>query len=141
MEVKEEGSDMPVFYEKLAKATLDLLEEKDFVCLYVHTADEAGRDGDYKGKVSALEGIDFFILSKIRKYLERSKEARLLVTPGHAAAWKMKGLVRDAVPFAVTGKNIMADEIERFSEIAAKTSDLKINKSTELMPFFISKAS
>ena len=53
----------------------------------------------------------------------------------------MKEIVRDSVPFVVTGKNIMADEIERFSEIAAKTSEMKLNKTTELMPFFMTKAS
>lgn len=140
MEVKEEGDDLPAFYEKISKTAIDALEEKDFVCLYLHTPGEAARTGDFKNKVTAIEGIDFFILSKIRKYLERSKETRLLVTPGHATLWKMKGMVRDAVPFNVVGKNIMADEIERFSEVAAKTSELKFKKTTELMPFFITKA-
>jgi 2,3-bisphosphoglycerate-independent phosphoglycerate mutase len=52
----------------------------------------------------------------------------------------MKAMVRDVAPFLVFGKNIMADEIERFSEVAAKTSELKISKNTELMPFFFTKA-
>jgi len=139
MEVKEEGEEPSAFYDKISKVAIDALEEKDFVCLYLHTPEEASRAGEVKGKISAIEGIDFFVLSKIRKYLERSKESRLLVTPGHATLWKMKEIVRDSVPFAVTGKNIMADEIERFSEIAAKTSELKFTKTTELMPFFITK--
>ena len=86
-------------------------------------------------------GLPVSTLSKIRKYLERSKESRLLVTPGHATLWKMREIVRDSVPFVVAGKNIMPDEIERFSEIAAKTSELKFSKTTELMPFFMAKAS
>ena len=139
MEVKEQGEEPAVFYDRISKIAVDALEEKDFVCLYLHTPDEAARAGDVKGKIGAIEGIDFFVLSKIRKYMERVKESRLLITPGHATLWKMKGIVRDAVPFAVVGKNIMADEIERFSEVAAKTSELKFVKSTELMPFFISK--
>lgn len=139
IDVKEEHEEPAVFYEKISKVALEALEEKDFVCLYLHTPGEAARTGDFKNKVSAIEGIDFFIFSKLRKYMERSMETRLLVTPGHATLWKMKGIVRDAVPFSVTGKNIMADEIERFSEVAAKTSELKFNKTTELMPFFMSK--
>ena len=141
MEVKEEGEEASAFYDKISKVAIEALEEKDFVCLYLHTPEEAARTGEVKGKVSAIEGIDFFVLSKIRKYLERSKDSRLLVTPGHATLWKMKEIVRDSVPFAVTGKNIVADEIERFSEIAAKTSEVKFNKTTELMPFFMAKAS
>lgn len=139
MEVKEDNEEPSAFYEKISKIVVDALEEKDFVCLYLHTPDEAARAGDVKAKIAALEGIDFFVLSRIRKFMERSKDARLLVTPGHATLWKMKGIVRDAVPFAVVGKNIMADEIERFTEVASKTSELKFNKSTELMPFFITK--
>ncbi len=141
MEVKAENEEPAAFYERITKVAIEAMEEKDFVCLYLHTPDEAARTGDVKEKISALEGIDFFVLSKIRKYIERSKDARLLVTPGHATLWKMKAMIRDAVPFCVTGKNIMADEIERFSEVAAKTSELRFGKSTELMPFFITKAS
>ena len=141
MEVKEEGEEPAAFYDKISKVAIDALEEKDFVCLHLHTPEEASRAGDVKPKISAIEGIDFFVLSKIRKYLERSKESRLLVTPGHATLWKMQEIVRDSVPFAIAGKNIMADEIERFSEIAARTSELKFGKTTELMPFFMTKAS
>ncbi len=141
MEVKEEGEEPAAFYDKISKVAMDAMNEKDFVCLHLHTPEESARAGDIKGKISAIEGIDFFVLSKIRKYLEHSKESRLLVTPGHATLWKMKETVRDSVPFAVFGKNIMADEVERFSEIAAKTSELKLNKTTELMPLFMTKAS
>ncbi|OQA57768.1 MAG: cofactor-independent phosphoglycerate mutase [Candidatus Omnitrophica bacterium ADurb.Bin277] len=140
METREENEDPAVFYDKISKVALDALEEKDFVCVYLHQPDEAGRAGDLKAKVSAIEAIDYFVLSKMRKYFERQKEARILVTPCHATLWKIRSVVRDAAPFAVFGKNIMADEIERFSEVAAKTSELRIGKSTELMPFFITKA-
>jgi 2,3-bisphosphoglycerate-independent phosphoglycerate mutase len=139
MEVKEEGEEPAAFYDKISKVAIDAANEKDFVCLFLHTPEEAARAGDVKSKISALEGIDFFVLSKLRKYLEQSKDARLLVTPGHATLWKMKETVRDSAPFVIAGKNIMADEVERFSEIAAKTSELKFNKTTELMPFFITK--
>ncbi|MBU9888412.1 MAG: 2,3-bisphosphoglycerate-independent phosphoglycerate mutase [Candidatus Omnitrophica bacterium] len=141
MEVKAENEEPAVFYDRISKVALEALEEKDFVCLYLHTPDEAGRTGEVKEKIAAIEGIDFFVLSKVRKYLERSKESRVLITPGHATLWKMKRMVRDAVPFSVTGKNIMADEIEKFSETAAKASELNFAKSGELMSFFISKAS
>jgi len=140
MEVKEEGDEPSAFYDKISKVAIDALEEKDFVCLHLHTPEEASRSGDVKAKVAAIEGIDFFVLSKIRKYLERFKESRLLVTPGHGTLWKMKEIVRDSVPFVIAGKNVMADEIERFSEIASKTSELKFGKTTELMPFFMTKA-
>ncbi|OQA52540.1 MAG: cofactor-independent phosphoglycerate mutase [Candidatus Omnitrophica bacterium ADurb.Bin292] len=139
MEVKEENEDPSVFYDRISKIALDALEEKDFVCIHLHQPDEASRAGDLKSKIFAIEGIDSFVFSKIRKYFERQKEARLLITPCHATLWKMRTAVRDSVPFTVFGKNIMADGVERFSEVTSKTSDLKITKNTELMPFFITK--
>ena len=139
MEVKEENEDPSVFYDRISKIALDALEEKDFVCIHLHQPDEASRAGDLKSKIFAIERIDSFVFSKIRKYFERQKEARLLITPCHATLWKMRTAVRDSVPFTVFGKNIMADGVERFSEVTSKTSDLKITKNTELMPFFITK--
>ncbi|HOE68556.1 MAG TPA: 2,3-bisphosphoglycerate-independent phosphoglycerate mutase [Candidatus Omnitrophota bacterium] len=141
MELKEDGEDPAVFYDRISKVALDALEEKDFICLHLHQPDEASRAGDLKAKVSALEAIDYFILSKLRKYCERQKESRLLVTPCHATLWKMRSMVSDHAPFVIFGKNVMADEVERFSEVAATTSELRIQKNTELMPFFITKAS
>ena len=138
-EIADNPEDMETHSDRIVKAVLDMLTEKDFVCLHLRSCDEASRKGDLKAKISALEAIDFFILSKIKESLDPSKETRILVTPCHATPWKMKRHVRDSVPFVVTGKNVMPDEIEKFSESAAKTSDLKILKSTELMPFFLSK--
>lgn len=128
-----------VDYEKRGRAVLEMLKEKDFVCLQLPGCEEAARMGDLKAKVSALEAMDYFVLSKIREYVDASKDARVLVTPCHATPWKMKRQVRDFVPFIVAGKNIVPDDIEKFSEPAAKASELKITKGSELMPFFLAK--
>ena len=139
LEVSGGTGDTETNFENKAKTMLEALGEKDFVCVHVRAADEASRAGDLKAKISALEAIDFHIFSKVRDYLDREKNARVLVTPCHATPWKMRRHVRDTVPFVVAGKNIMPDDIEKFSEATAKTSSIKIGKSTELMPFFISK--
>jgi 2,3-bisphosphoglycerate-independent phosphoglycerate mutase len=116
------------------------MEEKDFVGLYLDGCNEASRKGDYKAKVSTLEAVDFFLLSKVKDYMESSKEIRLLITPCTSFPWKMRKQTRDFVPFLVAGKNIMPDDIERFSEAASKVSALKMSKGTELLKFFISKS-
>ena len=69
-EVPAKGPDAEVNYEKKAKMIFEALEEKDFVCCYVNACDEAAWEGDFKAKVSALEGIDFFILSRVKEYLD-----------------------------------------------------------------------
>lgn len=133
------GPNHEIDYEKTGRALTDLLHDKDFVCLHLQGCDEAARYGDMKAKISALEAVDFFIMSKIKEFVEESKEARVLVTPCHAAPWKMKRQVRDFVPFVVAGKNIVPDDVEKFTEPTAKASEFKFTKGNELMPFFLAK--
>ncbi len=132
-------SDLSAQYEKKAKLLLEAIEEKDFVCVYLRDCEEASREGDLRGKITALEAADYYILSKVKHYLEHSKNTRVLVTPCHAAPWKMKKQVRDFVPFVLAGKNIMPDDGEKFSEAAAQVTEMKVHKATELMPLFLSK--
>jgi 2,3-bisphosphoglycerate-independent phosphoglycerate mutase len=131
--------DLSANYEKKTKLLLDALEEMDFVCVYVQDCDDAAWHGDLRAKISAIEAADFFILSKIKNYLEASKDVRVLATPCHTTPWKMKKRVRDFVPFVIAGKNVMPDDSEKFSESAARISEMKINKSSELMPLFLAK--
>ena len=95
--------------------------------------------GPYKAKISALESIDFFVLSKVRDYLDSDKDVRIVVTPSHAVPWKMQKYTRDYVPFVVAGKNIMADDYEKFSETASKASALKISKGPDFVKFILAK--
>lgn len=126
-------------YDRRAKAVIEALNEKDFVCLHLEACDEAARVGDLKAKVSAIEAIDYFLLSRIKEYVEQYKDIRVMLTPCHVAPWKTGKHVRETVPFVVAGKNIMPDDIEKFSELTAKTSELKIGKANELLPFFLAK--
>ncbi len=126
-------------YDRRAKAVFEALNEKDFVCLHLEACDEASRLGDLKAKVSAIEAIDYFLMSRIKEYVEQHKEIRLIVTPCHVAPWKSGRHVRETVPFLISGKNIMPDDIEKFSEVAAKTSELKMGKGADLLPFFLAK--
>lgn len=137
MELVDRPGDMEANHEKRGKMLLEALEDKDLVCCHVSACDEAAAQGDMKTKISGLESVDFFVLSKVRGYLEKHKNTRVLITPLHATPWKMKRHVRDAVPFTVAGKGLMPDEIEKFSELAAKSSEFKMNKATDLMPFFL----
>jgi len=139
LDVNGTAEDMPEQFEKKGKVVLEALKEKDFVCIHLRGCDEASRAGDYRAKISVLEAADFFILSKIKNYLELEKDVRILVTPCHAAHWKTRQRVRETVPFVVSGKNIMSDDTEKFCELTSKASELKIQKPAELMPFFLAK--
>ncbi len=128
-----------VRYGRYAKRFIEAAQEKNFICMHFNACDEASLAGDYKAKISALEAIDFFVLSKVKDYLEAEKDVRVIVTPSHSLPWKTRRHSRDYVPFVTAGKNIMADDFERFSETASKAASLKISKGTEFLKSILAK--
>jgi len=133
VEVRQEGLEFHEYCERVVKAFHEAIEEKDFVMVVLHSAEEASLAGDLSSKVSSLEATDFFVLSKIREYLQKNVEARLLITPGFSAAFEERNYNREAVPFAMIGKNVFPDDVEKFTELAAKASELKLGKPAELI--------
>ena len=123
-------------YEKISRQLLDASEEKDFVCLHMVDCDRASREGDLRAKISALEAADYFILSKVKQYMEKNKDVRILVTPAHISSWKQRKRLKEAVPFLMAGKNLMSGDTEKFTEIAARSSELK-SKPADLLRLFI----
>ena len=139
VDVHEHEDDLQANYEEKGKVLIEEIQEKDLICLHLKDCDEAGRRGDLRAKVAALEAADYFIFSKMKSYLEKHQDVRILVTPCHATSWKEKRRMRDPVPFAIVGKNIMADDSERFTELTAKASEFRIQKPGELITHFLSK--
>ena len=139
MEVGKESDDPVVNFERKAKLLEGALEDKDFVCVHLRACELAGREGDLREKISSLEGIDYYILSRIKKYIEQNRDTRVLITPCHATPWRKQASVRESVPFVIAGKNVMPDDNERFSELTAQTTDLQIGKGADLMSSFLTK--
>lgn len=132
------GEEPEVRYTRYAKRFSEVAAEKDFICLHLDACDESSLAGDYKSKISALEATDFFVLSRVKDYLEIHKDVRVVVTPAHALPWKTRRHTRDFVPFVIAGKNIMADDFERFSETASKASALKVSKGSDFLKLILS---
>ncbi len=139
LEVTGATGNLETSFEKKGKAILEALAEKDLVVLHVRACEEASRAGDWKAKISALEGIDFFILSKAREYLEKNHETRVLITCPLTFATPTRRAVRDPAPFVLAGKNVMADEFDRMTEAVAKSSPFRVDKRTELIPLLLSR--
>lgn len=139
IETPETAAHADTDYDRIGKMIPEMLQEKDFVTVYLRDADEASRVGDAKAKISALEAADFFVLSRIKDYAEKHKDVRILITPCHAAPWKLKNHAKEAVPAVVAGKNVTPDDIDRFSETTARVSELKFQSGQELMKFFLTK--
>lgn len=134
-DVRLGSGDLAENYEEKGKVLLEELEAKDFVCLHLKECDDASRNGDFRAKVSALESADFFILSKVKAYLEAKKDVRILFSPGYVMPWRTRKRTKDAVPFVLAGKNIMADDTEKFNENAAKATELKFEKGSDLVNY------
>lgn len=117
----------------------DALEDKEMVFAYLTGCDEASWEGDLRAKISALESIDLYLLSKVKELLDKNKETRVLITFCHSALWKSAKHLKEAVPFVISGKNLMADDIEKCTEMTAKASGFKVSNGRELMNTFLSK--
>lgn len=124
-------------YEGQAEQLVELISEKNFVCLHTRACHEAARDGNIKQKVLSLEAIDHHILEAAKSFYEREKDVRVLIAPLLNLPSTDRTYARESVPFILAGKNIMSDEIERFSEAAAQLSPMRIREGWKLMELFI----
>lgn len=124
-------------YELYAQAMDDLLKEKDFVCVHLTVCEDASREGNIKQKVLSLESFDHYIVGKAKALYEANKDLRILVAPLVTIPCQQKMPVRESVPFVLSGKNIVPDEIERFNEAAAKVSRLKFSDGWKLLDALI----
>ena len=140
LEPGDAGEDAGAALEKKCRKTLDALEDKDFVLLHLTECDSASREGSLREKISALEAADYFLFSKLKAAMDKHKDMRLLVTPLYPASWQQRKRLKEPAPFLISGKNIMPGDTEKFSETAAKVSDLKL-KGGELMAQFTHHAS
>ncbi|MFZ5802250.1 MAG: 2,3-bisphosphoglycerate-independent phosphoglycerate mutase [Candidatus Omnitrophota bacterium] len=138
-ESRKQNEDLSVRYEEKAKIALEALQEKDFVCLHLKDSDEASRRGDLRAKVSALEALDFFILSKIRAELEKKQDLRILVSTCHVMPYRTRRRTKEPTPFVLAGARVAADASEAFSEIAAKAVEYKVNRSEELIQLLLAR--
>ena len=124
-------------YEGQANAMLELLNEKDFVCVHMTTCLTASREGNIKQKVFSLEAIDHHIVKAVKSYYEAEKDVRVLISPLLTVPTQVRSAVRESVPFILAGKNMMPDESEHFNEAVAQLSHLKMADGWKLTDYLI----
>lgn len=124
-------------YEAVANAMFEVLQEKDFVCVHIRSCEEAAREGNLKKKILSLEAVDYYLMGAIKSYYESQKEVRILVSSLLTMPWKTKMFAHESVPFILAGKNTVPDEIEKFSEAAARLSSFRLKDGYKLLDHFI----
>ena len=121
-------------YMGKVEAALQALQRLDFVYLHIEAPDEAGHEGDLDQKIRAIELFDQKVVGPLMEGLRRQGDDwRVILLPDHATPIAIKTHSCDPVPFAIMGKGIVPDSVERFDEESAKRGGYGLVEATELV--------
>jgi len=107
----------------------------DFFFVHYKDTDKAGEDGDFGGKVAALERFDGFV--------PRLRDLRpdvLIVTGDHASPSILAGHGWQPVPVVIWSRYAGADPVTAFSERACAGGTLGLLPAHHLMPLVMANA-
>jgi 2,3-bisphosphoglycerate-independent phosphoglycerate mutase len=107
----------------------------DFFFLHIKKTDSAGEDGDFTGKVKAIEEVD----RAITKLTSLDPEV-IVVTADHSTPAELKAHSWHSVPFLLYSKVCRSDDVPEFSERACIHGALGRFPSTEIMPLALANA-
>jgi 2,3-bisphosphoglycerate-independent phosphoglycerate mutase len=107
----------------------------DYVFLHYKDTDKAGEDGDFPGKVAALERLDAFIPA-----IEALEPDVLVVTGDHASPSVLRGHSWHPVPVVLAGRFALVDAVDRFTERACVAGSLGTLPAHDLMPLVLAHA-
>ncbi|MBI2878878.1 MAG: 2,3-bisphosphoglycerate-independent phosphoglycerate mutase [Candidatus Rokubacteria bacterium] len=110
-------------------------EGYDFFFLHYKDTDKAGEDGDFAGKVRALEALD----AQIPAILATRPDV-LAVTGDHASPAILKGHSWHPVPLLIHGPYAAPDGVGGFTERGCAGGSLGVLPSHHLMPLLLANA-
>ncbi|MGA1794458.1 MAG: cofactor-independent phosphoglycerate mutase [bacterium] len=129
-------------YEGKAEYALKGLEHLDFVFIHVEAPDEAGHNGDTKGKIQAVEDVDRLIVGRILEGLKRFPRHHVMVLPDHYTPISVRTHTSEPVPFCIytsEGRQQGQGQAAQFDEETAGKSGRSFSNGQELMAFFLKK--
>jgi 2,3-bisphosphoglycerate-independent phosphoglycerate mutase len=107
----------------------------DFVFLHYKDTDKAGEDGDFPGKVAALERLDAALPA-----IEALAPDVLVVSGDHATPAVLRAHSWHPVPVALAGRYVLPDAVDRFTERACGAGSLGTIPAHDLMPLVLAHA-
>jgi 2,3-bisphosphoglycerate-independent phosphoglycerate mutase len=122
MDILTTGDSLDDEFETLRKA----YDQYDFFYLHIKKTDAMGEDGNFAGKVQALEYID----SKIMQARDLAFESTV-ITGDHSTPARLKGHSWHPVPFLLISPNALPDTVARFTERECSRGILGLFHSTE----------
>ena len=111
-----------------AKVALDALEDHELVLLHVKGFDEAGHDGNARGKIDLIERTDA-ILSKFIDVPDF-----IVITVDHTTPVSVKNHSADPVPLLIYGPGVRGDDVQTFGERSAAMGGLGRLRGKDLLP-------
>ena len=126
-------------YAGKGAAAVEALDHYDLVLVHVEAPDEAGHNGNIRGKVDALEKIDLHVIGPLADKLASFQTAgwRIMCLPDHPTPIAVRSHTEDPVPWLIAGTGISAVVPLPFNEPAAAKSDLQVPRGWELMEYFL----
>jgi 2,3-bisphosphoglycerate-independent phosphoglycerate mutase len=107
----------------------------DFLFLHYKDTDKAGEDGDFAGKVAALERLDAALPA-----IEALGPDILVVSGDHASPAVLRAHSWHPVPVALVGRYALPDGVERFTERACGAGCLGLMPAHDLMALVLAHA-
>lgn len=107
----------------------------DFFYLHVKKTDTAGEDGDFAGKVQAIEEVD----ALLPRLLGLSPDV-VIVCGDHSSPALLKSHSWHPVPTLLYSRHVRADGIAQFGERACARGSLGILPAKDLMPIALANA-
>ena len=125
-------------YAGKGAAAVKAIDDYDVVFVHVEAPDEAGHSANAAEKVEAISQIDKQIVGPVLERLKaEGNEWRIMVLPDHPTPCTLRTHTPDPVPFALAGKRVESVMASSFTEEAAESSDLHVDRGCELMEYFL----
>lgn len=125
-------------YEGKADFALKELKRKGFVYLHLKAPDDLSHNGDFKGKIKAIEFIDKRVIGRILNKI-KFKNFKIAVLADHTTSTELRKHTLDPVPFLIySSKKKVKNNIEKYCERTAKKYGLI--KAKNFMKIFLENA-
>ncbi len=126
----------PQLLEAEAFKTLKALESSDAIYVHLKGPDEPGHDGDFEGKVRAVEDIDRYFFKTVLDKLD-FQNTLVIVTSDHSTPWNLKAHSDDPVPVMLSHSRL-GEKRWRFSELEFREGSLGlIDAGYKLLPMVV----
>ncbi|MBI4569333.1 MAG: cofactor-independent phosphoglycerate mutase [Planctomycetes bacterium] len=127
-------------YAAKGRAAVALLSRDDlnFVFVHVEAPDEASHDGKVEEKIKAIENIDQHVVGPMLDAL-RAVPHRVLVLPDHATSVLTRNHIGPPVPFALAGTDVSQRGGSRFTEAAACTGGVLVERGADLIAYLVGR--